>query len=1310
MNTLFYYEKATFSLLACIFSLSSIQQAQAQFTPAQSPLILSETVAPNLIFTLDDSGSMRWAFGPDDAGRENSQFNIRNTRRGKSSTANPMYYNPNVTYRLPVKLNADGSTPATGYTTSFTSAYQNGFKTEQGTVNLSTSYKVSWNYSPDGAENYNFGNYTNYSNPTGIIYNLAQNPIPDFHLNTTPSLNLSNGNTSGPITVDNVTFTVKRVTDSNCTATITTPTVLTSLSCSRSSSNYTITSNDLTKNSTAAYYYLYDETQPSCTTIAADRKPDDNCYNLTQVSSTSGQSRADAPLDGVDERQNFAVWYSFYRTRALATLSAANLAFNELSPAARLTWQSLGGCTTLNSSNCSTNYFREFGTRHKGNFFNWLSSIDFNQSTPLRVAMDRAGKFLQTASPWAGTPNPVTTNGGLGTTVTNPVHTCRPSYHVMMTDGMWNGGNGSPTDTLRADHSVFTLPDGKSYANSLKPFADATTNTLADLAMHYWATDLRSTLANDLKPYTRAPNSDPTKQYWDPKNDPASWQHMVNFTMGLALTNSLTLPGIEWSGDTFSGAGYNNLLSGAKNWPAAGDSSSNNVYDLWHAAINSRGEFFSVESPDAMVKAFKDILNRIAERTTSAARPAVSASSISDEIGTNTQSYVYATQFSSEDWSGELTKTLIGSNGIASLQWSAKSANQELAATSRTVMIKDSTNPTSQLKSFTWNNLGDLQGLLSIDPASLNGSTDTKGPDRVNYIRGDRSQEGTEISTFRKRSTVIGDFINSDPVLVGTPSYLAYLADHLENPNNANQNYKSYAAFRTANLTSTRKEMIYVGGNDGMLHGFNANTGKEEFAFIPTEVIKNLYRLTGQNYKSGEHRFYVDGSPIVRDIYFGDAENEGWHTVLIGTLNAGGKALFALDITDPENIKLLWEFDSSNDSDLGYTFAQPEITRLHTGQWAVLMGNGYSSSNDRAALLIIDIKTGNLLKKLIIPDVIESGETLANGLSSVRGADNNNDGLVDYAYAGDLQGNLWRFDLVKAGAAENIEGDPFARASVANTTIVAEISYGGTPLFTARDSDAITAKRQAITIQPSLVRHPTGYGYLVLIGTGKYFESSDANVDTSRAMSLYGIWDRKTKRQTTTATDVGATDRSKLQTQEFTSQVNNAAISDEDQSTINDIRLLSQNPINWYKDSAGSVDRWGWQLNLSVNNSLAGEMIVDNMSARGQTLLFSSLTPNQDPCKAGANTWIYGISAYTGGRTTFNVFDLDNSKIIDAGDTILSDGVNIVISGYKTTGAGGFATSNGELFSSSGGSGMKYSTGPNSKGRQSWRVIPEDAK
>ncbi|UFQ98498.1 pilus assembly protein [Pseudomonas wenzhouensis] len=1293
---------------------------------SQKPLILSESVAPNLIFTLDDSGSMRWAFGPDDAGREDSPRNLRNTRRGMSSTTNPMYYNPNVTYRPPVKLNNDGSEVENGYTSSFTTAYQNGFQTSYGSINLSNNYRVSWNFSTDEAVNYNYSSSVNYADPTGRIFNLSQNPNSDFG---TVTYRLFLSGTSGASSRQDVDpppsiipglgrVRVQRTTSgTNCTATFISGSYSGSISCSRDNNDYTIS---LSNVPVPAYYYVYDPSLAGCNA----NKNNDACHRPVFVSENSSP-------EGTDERANFAIWYSFYRTRALATVTAANLAFNELAASSRFTWQTLAVCNTLNSNNCNNNYFRELSPRHKANFLNWLASVKFNSSTPLLAATARAGEFLRTSSDaWAHTPNPVTTTGGRGATIESPVHACRPSFHVLMTDGMWNDEN-FPGGITRHDGATFTLPDGsQTYSPSRKPYGNdlrTTTGTLADIAMHYWATDLRPTLENDVKPYIQVPNTDATAQYWEPKNNPATWQHMVNYTMGLALTNSLNAPNLPWTGDTFGGSGYENLLSGAQSWPEASRSSSNNVYDLWHAAINSRGEFFSVDSPDDMVKAFKDILNRIANRTTSAARPAVAASFVSDSDNA-LQSNVYATQFSSEDWSGELSKTLVDKTGGTTLLWSAKQANENLDPSTRRVLMFDST-ASNKLKNFTWNNLStQQQNLMNRDPESLGVAFDTRGQDRVNYVRGDRSKEGVASPQLRKRSSILGDIINSSPAVVGTPAYLAYLADAIENPTGNITGYRSYAAFREANKKANRQEMIYVGGNDGMLHGFNATTGQETFAFIPSEVIQNLHKLTGQNYKGGEHQYFVDGTPIVRDVYFGNGDDEGWRTVLIGTLRAGGKSLFALDVTDPTQIKLLWEFDSTKDADLGFTFAQPEIVRLHTGEWAVLQGNGYNSTNDKAALLIINIKSGELIKKITVPDVVEGNITLSNGLSSVRGADNNGDGLVDYAYAGDLQGNLWRFDLVKTTSdIESITSDPFARTNdeVASTTAATDfkLAYGNKPLFVARDT---AGKRQAITIQPSLVRHPTSYGYLVLFGTGKYLETSDANVDTSRAMTLYGIWDRNTKRQSTTAnTPVAGTRTGRLLEQSFTEQQNNVVIGDEEQSATRDIRLVSQKPAQWFRAPTASeadlkipssdelVTQWGWALDMAVQRSenppafkFEGEMIINNMTASGSILFLSSLTPNQDPCQAGADTWLYAVDAFTGGRTRFNVLDLNADRLVNPTDQYNAN----VVSGMRFPALGGFTLAPGNKVFGSDGAADPATVGddPNSSGRQSWHIVPEE--
>lgn len=1287
------------TLFFFIYFSGTLTASSASLDISQQPLMLVDSVAPNLIFSIDDSGSMKRSHVPDSI----SSDAIMRTKRAKSSHFNPIYYNPNTAYLIPRGVSVDGADQI--YSTSFTNARHMGFKSTLGTVNLSNNYRATWYCTRDSAGDCNYD-----VNGFGSIKELAENPQEDFRVQVTVTSSAPNASVT---TLGGITYNINRTTTgTNCTASANWNGInFSNVPCSRSSNTATV---DLLKRPVPAYYYALEPTLNGCSDNGAQNN--DACYRLRLVTAS--------------EQQNFAIWYSFYRDRALATQSAAHLAFYDLSSAVRFTWQSLNNCSTFTSNStsnaCSDNRFRAFTNRHKSNFLTWLTNVNFSGGTPLRATLDRAGKFLQGDTAWALTPNPYTATGNTGSTVQNPKYSCRPSFHIMMTDGMWNGENGSPSTTLRPDHNTFTLPNSMSYANTRRPYADTTTNTLADLAMHYWATDL-SNLGNDIKPYIRVKNSDTASEYWDARNNPATWQHMTNYMVGLGLGEALNNANVPWEGDTFTG-GYLNILNGTANWPAASDSNANNVYDLWHAAINSRGEFFSADSPEAMVQAFRDILNRIADRTTTAARPAVSASFVSDSDGNDLQSNVYATQFSSEDWSGQLSKTLVSANGQTTELWNIQTANQNLDPLTRRVTMAAPSNDSTGLKDFSWGNLGTLQSLLNVDPDSLVGAPDSRGEQRVAYIRGARSGEGDVIPAFRKRNnrTVMGDIINSSPAVVGTPAYLAYLADAIEDPLGNRAGYESYAAFRKtyqkspANNPDGRTEMIYVGGNDGMLHGFNAATGREEFAFIPTEVIKNLHRLTGQNYSGAGHRYFVDGSPIVRDVYLSD--DEGWRTVLIGTLRAGGKSLFALDITDPTQIKLLWEFDSANDADLGFTFAQPEIVRLHTGEWAVLQGNGYNSTNDKAALLIINIKNGELIKKIAVPDVVEGNITLSNGLSSVRGADNNGDGLVDYAYAGDLQGNLWRFDLVKT-TSQVVAGDPFARTNteVASTSKADfKLAYGEKPLFVARDT---AGKRQAITIQPSLVRHPTSYGYLVLFGTGKYLEMSDANVDTSRAMTLYGIWDRNTKRQSTTAgTPVAGTRTGRLVEQNFTEQQSNIVIGDEQQSATRDIRLLSQAVPQWFRaptinesslkipTSDALVTQWGWALDMAVKNTnetprLEGEMIINNMTASGSILFLSSLTPNQDPCQAGADTWLYAVDAFSGGRTRFNVLDLNADRIVDKLDTFKDD----IVSGMRFPALGGFTLAPGNQVFGSDGAADPATVGddPNSSGRQSWHIVPE---
>lgn len=1217
------------------FGIVLLSAADAYAAVSQSPLSLTIGVPPNIILTLDESGSMSWGYVPDSI--ESSVISGSYiTRLYAANAFNPMYYTPDTKYVIPPFFDESGS--EVQLSTSFTSAPINGFRPGDGTLDLSDYYR------PTGKE---------YRMPSGT-HNRLNGPSSDFRA----TIEFTSNTTKTETSAAGIKFEVTRSGNSGnrtytCKILPSGPVLDASeFSCTRNSNEYTAR--------TPAYYYSFDNTLENCN----NSKSNSNCYKLVFVE------------DG--EKENFAIWYSFYRTRALATLSATSMAFSQLSPAVRLGWQDLARCTELNggtTSLCKDNKFRQYDALHKGQFYSWLKDIYFNSGTPLPAAMKRAGEFFKEDAAWHKYPN--SRNASDRNTDDN-TYACRASYHILMTDGMWNATTGNP-GSFRHDNANFTLPDGNNYTGQ-PPYRDAKASTLADLAMHYWATDLKPNMDNELPSYIPFKSGDSATDYWDPRNDPATWQHMTNFIMGLGLTSTLNSAGIPWLGSTHQGPGYEALAAGTQDWPEASSGSNNNVYDLWHAAINSRGEFFSADSPESMVQAFDDILSRIADRKSTAARPAINSGQVSTDENNNgtVKTVSYQTSYASDDnWSGDVKrfeKVWSAQNNAfeTSEIWSAKS--QVPSWQSRTIKMAGNTN--SGLVDFTWanagsaNTAGTLANLLSRDPENGN-LPDTRGEQRLQYLRGNRSGEN---SAFRQRSGVLGDFYSSSPAVVSGPRYLVNFSNRLEGNT-------AYSTFATS--IAGRTPRVYVGGNGGMLHGFNALTGVEEFAFVPSAVFAKLNKLTGTNYS---HEFYVDGSPVVADVFNGTE----WRTILVGTLKAGGKSIFALDITTPGSEELLWEFDDSSLPDdaaakMGYSFSQPTIARLHTGTWGVIFGNGYESANNtngKAALFIVDAMEGTLLTSL----EVEGVDGAANGLSTPKLADYNADGVADYAYAGDLQGNLWRFDLLRNGRSDTA---PFTTEDDSENAIGDfEVAFGGQPLFSALANTG-TEARQSITSAPSLVLHPTGFGYLVVFGTGKFFETGDKEGDKSFAQTVYGIWDKQTLGEEASNPNIA---RSSLQEQTITTQTTVEANGATRQGLV-----LSNNNVSWQGSDTQAAQN-GWFLNLRQSQ---GEMVVENMSQLGRTIFFQSLIPNDDPCGDGANNWTYAINPFTGGRTSHNAFDYIPTT--DIGTTN--------VSAVRQDGEGG-----GTLSQDSDGT-YQYCTGqecinvypdPASLGRQSWRRIEQE--
>ncbi len=1170
-------------------SLASLLVAAgvAAQTVSSVPLILPTPLPPNLVLTLDDSGSMQWAFVPD------ATCSIASSRRAKSGYRNPLYYDPDEVYPAPTDVNGNP------LTTSFTNAKLNGFDASRGAIDLSSGYRPTWEYSPDSSVRPQDTGATSFNCPN------------------------SSGGSGWHAFAPHATADLTTIVGPKPSGT-----------------------DNRANQPGNAYYYKWNT---SCTASQID---DDTCYTLVIVSATSGPG-------GTDERQNFANWYSFYRTRNLAVKSGAALAFGGVSPETRVAFQALNTCNALSTTNCNglgfDNKIRRFQGSQKTNFYNWLFKLPANGGTPLQSALRRAGEYYRTSgisSPYAVDPQ-VT----LGTE-----YACRPNFHIMMTDGMWNTStaNCGSSSCGNNDSASRTLPDGTAYS-ARAPYSDSNSNSLSDVAFYYWATDLRTDIANKVIPrFTDRSDPDTAAQFWNAKNDPATWQHMVNFTVGLGLTNQLTLTNMKWGGSTFAGD-YANFASGSQSWPSVGSLSSagaGKVYDLWHAAINSRGQFFSADSPTQLNYA----LNSAIKATL--AREASSSALATNSTRLDTGTVVFQARFRSGDWTGEMTAYGLNADGsLASARWDTSDTPSLIpSASTRKIYSWDGTTGVAfsdtGVTSSMWTAMG-----LGTAPAA----TRTQ---MVNFLRGDQSNEQSNGGSYRSRSTRLGDVVNSDPVFAGAGNFgYSILPEGLST---ATEPYANYLTFKRG---AGRAKMVYIGSNDGMLHGFNADTGAEVFAYVPHAVLGNMTQLSDPAYS---HLFFVDGSPFVGDAYFPSAPaGERWRSTLVGVTGAGGSAVFALDVRQPSDFsteatgvtRVLWERDAgySGFQDLGYTIGRPIIARLNNGEWAAVFGNGYNSTYGCAVLFVVRLSDGTVLKKIdtqtrATPTTPCTGG--ANGLSSPSLLDVNGDRVIDVVYAGDIQGNVWKFDL---------SGNDPAVWGVAYTN-----GSSPAPLFTARNP---SGQVQPITTVVEIGAPPPGRtGNMVYAGTGRFYAIGD-QIDLT-VQSIYGIYDDGT-RITQSARTPSATYPLVQQTYTVSS-------------------VGSQNVRDVSTTVVDYASKRGWFVDLS-NSPADGERVTTNPQLSAGRLFVRSFAPSSDPCDFGGTGWLMAFDPFSGGQLPYAVFDINNDGAFNNTDKH---------AGLQVKGGRGMSLIYGGTYgrallgnADSSVSSIRIAGDPNAGGRASWREL-----
>jgi type IV pilus assembly protein PilY1 len=513
---------------------------------------------------------------------------------------------------------------------------------------------------------------------------------------------------------------------------------------------------------------------------------------------------------------------------------------------------------------------------------------------------------------------------------------------------------------------------------------------------------------------------------------------------------------------------------------------------------------------------------------------------------------LYAIDYDARNWSGNLHSYPISNVGQigATDDWGTGGASAKIKAqtklNARYIVTYNGTNGIR----FQWSSLPSLFK-LAIDSGSANAASSNV----LDYLRGDPVNEGTGSGQFRVRGYGLGDIIHSTPV---------YWNDGVN-------------------------KTVFIGANDGMLHAVNAADGSERFAYVPMSVMADVSKLASQAYS---HQYYVDGRMAI--MKFSNT------TVLVGTLGGGGKGIFGLDVTNAAPTseadaaaKVLWEVNNlvSGFANLGDTYSAPSLATLPDGSNAVVVGNGYnngtaSGGNGHAVLYVINATTGALIKEF---DTGSGSPTAPNGLSSPSLWDTDGDGVKDTAYAGDIDGNVWKFKLT-AG---------YATAPVKLYTNTAGAS-------------------QAITMAPGLMAHPLG-GVMVEFVTGRQLDTTDPAVTATHY--AYGLWDGAPAANDTFLTQT-------LTEANYTSG-----------GITTRVRTASAGTPDW---TAGAGHHKGWRTALPIG----GERVVgDGAYVTGNVFQFFSTNPTINPTSIppGENWWMQ-LNPLTGGDTGLVLFDLNEDK------------------------------------------------------------------
>ncbi len=898
-------------------------------------------------------------------------------------------------------------------------------------------------------------------------------------------------------------------------------------------------------------------------------------YATTGLKHPSRVDCAGATCTYAEEMTNFANWWAYYRTRMQTMKTSLSLSFNSIGNRyqvglALLSDIGYGGMVTSGSRGM---YPAVFSGTNRSDWYTKMFATDTTSSTPLRTALDQMGRMYANLSPYAFTGSQRVVQ-----------YACQQNFTLLTTDGYWNqdySGDVANSDKTENASRFCTRANG-----CVDPSNPSQIASLADVAL-YWYNGGSNTTTVSLRPDLEPDMSQAGKVPFNAR-DPNSHLHMTTYTLGMGVSGNVTY---EKNYDTLPipGGDFSKILNGTANWPQAAANAASAVDDLWHAAINGHGKYFSARTPDEVVTGLSQALASIELQTNNSSASATSTPNISQY-----DNDVFSSTYTTVKWFGEvIAQKIDASTGmiIPAETWSSsKTLGTKVTANSDTRDIFMISGPGTR-KSFTYSAMTaaekawfDNKGSTMSQYLTLsapNQAIANSGNNLVNWLRGQFQYANDAIyraytvkgynddpqnlvfDAVTNPYVVLGDVGSARPAYVRTPTRAYTLG--------------GYSAFKSA--AAGRTGMLYVAANDGMLHAFRASDGVELWAYAPRITMPKLHKQASVDYGSN-HQYTVDGTPETGDVQIAG----NWKTVLVGGLNSGGRGYYALDVTDPLNPVPLWEFCSNssictkNDPDIGLTYGNPRFGKWN-GQWVVIVASGLnntpgvdyaaSGGDGRGYLYILDVATGTILKKI---STGVGDTTTASGLAKIAAITNDpqTDPVFTYVYAGDTLGNMWRFDLTNAPA------DPTVVKLAALTT-----------------SRPITSKPDVM-----LCDTPNGKERVVVWGTGRLLGSSDL-IDTS-TQSFYAMKD--------TGSPLGLLNASP-------SMVKQTFSVDPGDSTK---YMITSNAMDW-------TSKNGWYADFDLRPG--GERVnIDPRLLAGVALVVTNLPQSSDACSLGGSSHFYSLN------------------------------------------------------------------------------------